>query len=120
MIDGVLWDRIGDTGPRFEIAKIHGNRLLRARIQTGLRDCVDLPEIRIFDGLLVDDPLFCVRTVTLDHGTPVQAYAFESKAKFYVDNTALKTLGLTAGPWLNELKRLIDAGENQAMIRAAR
>ena len=34
-----------------------------------------------------------VRTSTLDHGTPVQAYAFESKAKFNIDNTALKAHG---------------------------
>ena len=117
MIDGFLWDRIGDTGPRFEIAEIHGDRLLRARIQTGYRDFVALPEIQIAEGLIVDDPLFSVRTVTLDHHTPVQAYAFESKAKFNVDNTALKTLNLAAGPWLNQLKRLIGAGDNQALIR---
>jgi len=117
MIDGFLWDRIGDTGPRFEIAEIHGDRLLRARIQTGYRDCVALPEIQMTEGLLVDDPLFSVRTVTLDHHTPVQAYAFESKAKFNVDNIALKTLALEAGPWLNELKRLIGAGNDQALIR---
>jgi ribonuclease Z len=117
MIDGFLWDRIGDTGPRFEIAEIHGDRLLRARIQTGYRDCVALPEIQIPEGLIVDDPLFSVRTVTLDHHTPVQAYAFESKAKFNVDNTALKTLNLTAGPWLNQLKQLIGAGDSNALIR---
>jgi ribonuclease BN (tRNA processing enzyme) len=117
MIDGFLWDRIGDTGPRFEIAEIHGDRLLRARIQTGYRDCVALPEIQIPEGLIVDDPLFSVRTVTLDHHTPVQAYAFKSKAKFNVDNTALKTLNLTAGPWLNQLKQLIGASDNKALIR---
>ena len=65
----------------------------------------------------MDDPLFSVRTSTLDHGTPVQAYAFESKAKFNVDNTALKAQALDAGPWLNQLKRLIGAGDNKAMIR---
>lgn len=117
MIDGFLWDRIGDTGPRFEIAEIHGDRLLGARIQTGYRDCVALPEIQIPEGLIIDDPLFSVRTVTLDHHTPVQAYAFESKAKFNVDNTALKTLNLTAGPWLNQLKQLIGAGDSNALIR---
>jgi len=117
MIDGVLWDRIGDTGPRFEIAEIHGNRLQRARIQTGCGDCVALPEIQFAEGLIVDDPLFTVRTITLDHHTPVQAYAFESKAKFNVDNTVLKTLGLDAGPWLNELKRVIGAGDTAEMIR---
>ena len=117
MIDGVLWDRIGNTGPRFEIAEIHGNRLLRTCIQTGYRDGVELPEIEIAEGLIVNDPLFCVRTATLDHGTPVQAYAFESKAKFNIDKTALKAQALDAGPWLNQLKRLIGAGDNQAMIR---
>lgn len=117
MIDGVLWDRIGDTGPRFEIAEIHGDRLLRARIQTGYRDCIDLPEIQIAEGLIVDDPLFSVRTITLDHHTPVQAYAFESKARLSVDENALKSLALDAGPWLNQLKQLIGAGDNKAMIR---
>jgi ribonuclease Z len=117
MIDGVLWDRIGDTGPRFEVAEIHRNRLRRALLQAGRRDCDELPEISIAQGLIVDEPLFSVRTVTLDHGTPVQAYAFESKAKFNVDNKLLKTLGLHAGPWLNELKRLIGAGESKSMIR---
>ncbi|MFA5922810.1 MAG: hypothetical protein WC856_16235 [Methylococcaceae bacterium] len=62
----------------------------------------------------MDEPLFCVRTITLNHGTPVQAYAFESKAKFSVDKNALKTLALDTGPWL---KQLIGAGDNQAMIR---
>jgi ribonuclease Z len=47
----------------------------------------------------------------------VQAYAFESKAKFNVDNNLLKTWGLPAGPWLDELKRLIGAGKNCAPIR---
>jgi ribonuclease Z len=117
MIDGFLWDRIGDTGPRFEIAEIHDGWLLRAQIQAGYPDCIDLPEIQIVEGLIVDEPLFSVRTVTLDHHTPVQAYAFESKAKFNVDNAALKTLNLAAGPWLNELKRLVGTGDSQALIR---
>ncbi|TAK65256.1 MAG: hypothetical protein EPO18_00315 [Methylobacter sp.] len=115
MIAGILWDRIGESGPRFEIAEIHGDRLKRTCIQTG-RDAVELSEIPITDGLIVDDPLFTVRTVTLDHHTPVQAYAFESKAKFNVNNDAIKTLGLSAGPWLNELKRLAGDGKTDATI----
>jgi ribonuclease Z len=117
MIDGFLWDRIGDTGPRFEIAEIHGGRLLRTQLQAGYPDCVELPDVPIPDGMLVDAPLFNVRTATLDHHTPVQAYAFESKAKFNIDNAALKTLALGAGPWLNELKRLVGSGDSQAVIR---
>jgi ribonuclease Z len=117
IIDGFLWDRIGDTGPRFEISEIHGDRLLRAQLQAGYPDCVELPDVPIPEGLIVDDLLFSVRTVTLDHHTPVQAYAFESKAKFNIDNAALKTLNLAAGPWLNELKRFIGADDRKALIR---
>jgi len=117
MISGVLWDRIGDAGPRFEVAEIHGDRMRRARLQAGRPETVELPEIRLTGGLLVDDPLFSVRTIGLDHHTPVQAYAFESKAKLNVDNSVLKSLGLNAGPWLNELKRLIRSGDREAMLR---
>ncbi len=116
MIAGILWDRIGDTGPRFEIAEIHGDTLIRSFIQTSYSDSIDLPEIQIAEGLIVDDPLFTVRTITLDHGTPVQAYAFESKAKLNVDKNALKTLGLDAGPWLNQLKCMIDTGDYAATV----
>ncbi|MBF6648939.1 MBL fold metallo-hydrolase [Methylobacter sp. BlB1] len=116
LISGFLWDRIGDTGPVFEIAEVHGGQLLRARIQAGCQDREELPEIRITDGLLVDDPVFSVRTITLDHGTPVQAYAFESKARLNVDQTALKAHGLSAGPWLNRLKQCLAEGDKEAQI----
>jgi ribonuclease Z len=116
LISGFLWDRIGDTGPVFEIAEVHGGQLKRARIQAGCQDREDLPAIRITDGLLVDDPLFSVRTITLDHGTPVQAYAFESKAKLNVDQDVLKAYGLSAGPWLNRLKQCLAEGDNEAQI----
>ncbi|MGJ0489886.1 Clp1/GlmU family protein [Methylobacter sp.] len=117
LINGFLWDRIGITGPRFEIAEVHGDRLLRARIQAGLQNREDLPEVRMTDGLLVNDPLFSVRTVTLDHGTPVQAYAFESRAKLNVDQAALQAHGLSAGPWLNQLKQCLVEGDREALIR---
>lgn len=117
LIGGILWDRIGETGPRFEIAEIHDDRLHRKQLQAGLDECIDLPERQIKDGLLVDEATFCVRTVTLDHGTPVQAYAFESKPKFGVDKQALARLNLSPGPWLNELKRMAGEGDRRASIR---
>lgn len=116
LIAGILWDRVGDTGPLFEIAEIHGACLRRTLVQVGYRESRDLPDLRIIDGRIVDEPSFIVRTVTLDHGTPVQAYAFESKAKLSVDKSALKTLNLPAGPWLKRLKSLVDKGDRKALI----
>jgi ribonuclease Z len=117
MIDGVLWDRIGDTGPWFEIAEIHGNRLVRTLLQAGRQEGSHLPEVSIAGGLIVDDPLFRIRTTTLDHRTPVQAYAFESKDKISVDTAVLKAMNLKAGPWLNRLKELIGKGDAQATVQ---
>lgn len=116
LIDGILWDRVGNTGPRFEVSEIHDGRLIRAFIQTGAGQHQMLPEIRIDDGLILDDPLFSIRTVTLDHGTPVQAYRFDSKAKLNVDRHALKAEGLVPGPWLNQLKQRIGEGDEQGLI----
>jgi ribonuclease Z len=117
MIDGVLWDRIGDTGPRFEIAEIHGDRLVRTLLQAGHREGGHLSEVPIVGGLILDEPLFSVRTVTLDHRTPVQAYAFESKPKISVDTAALKAMNLKAGSWLNRLKELIGKGKPQETVQ---
>ncbi len=116
LIDGILWDRIGDSGPRFEIAEIHGDRLSRCRVQVGGR-CETLGEQRIANGLIVDEASFAVRTVTLDHGTPVQAYRFESRPRLSVDKQCLNALNLASGPWLAELKSRIDAGDRNALIR---
>ena len=36
LIAGILWDRIGDRGPVFEVAELHGERLHRYRLQAGM------------------------------------------------------------------------------------
>lgn len=118
LISGILWDRVGESGPRFEIAEIHGDRLLRTRIQAGYRGCCELSPVRLKQGLIIDEPQFSVRTTTLDHhGTPVQAYSFESRARLGVDNKTLKTMNVTAGPWLNRLKACIAEDRREALIR---
>lgn len=116
LIAGVLWDRIGDARPRFEIVEIHGDRLRRTRLQAGLREGVALPEVPLANGIVLDDPLFRVRTATLDHLTQVQAYAFESKPSISVDSAVLKAMGLPPGPWLNRLKALIGKGDGETMM----
>jgi ribonuclease BN (tRNA processing enzyme) len=70
----------------------------------------------LLDGILLDDLEFRVRAVTLDHGTPVLAYAYEPATQFHVRKERLLAGKLEPGPWLNELKKRLLAEQYGALI----
>lgn len=107
LIEGIHWDRIGDRGPRFEIAELHGERLIRFALQAGRNGLHPLDDKPATDGVVLADAGFLVRAATLDHGIPVLAYAFEPVMQINVRKERLQRRGLEPGPWLTELKRLI-------------
>jgi ribonuclease BN (tRNA processing enzyme) len=111
MVRGVHWDRIGDAGPRFEVAELHGGTLRWFQVQAGHRGKLPLGEQVADEGVLLTDAEFRVRAAVLDHGTPVLAFAFEPNMQINVRKDVLAALGFTPGPWLTELKRRYAAGE---------
>ena len=116
VIAGILWDRIADRGPLFEVAELHGGRLRRYRLQAGLTALIDLGEEGADDGVLLSEPGFRVRAAALDHGTPVLAFAFEPAVQIKVRKDRLTERGLPPGPWLTELKQRILAGDDTAEL----
>ncbi|MCP5155564.1 MAG: MBL fold metallo-hydrolase [Ectothiorhodospiraceae bacterium] len=112
LLAGFLWDRIGDRGPRFEVAEVDGERLTRVALRGGA-EAEPLPPARAIDGVLVDEADLRVRAVALDHGfgTRVLAFAVETPAAWKVRKERLTQSGLTPGPWLTELKSLVARGE---------
>jgi ribonuclease BN (tRNA processing enzyme) len=66
--------------------------------------------------VLLAEPGFRVRAVTLDHGIPVLAFALEIAPALHVQEDRLVRSGLRAGPWLGELKRRLAAREGGAEI----
>ncbi|MBY4675219.1 Clp1/GlmU family protein [Marinobacterium arenosum] len=117
MLSGILWDRIGDSGPVFQVAELHGGSLKRYRLQTGDERIQPLPDLAVTDGVILTDERFQIRAVELDHGTPVLAFAYEPCSAVTVDTEALEWLGLAAGPWLAELKDAYLAGERHRTIQ---
>jgi ribonuclease BN (tRNA processing enzyme) len=115
-IDGVRWDRIGDTGPVFEIHELDGERLLRSRIRVG-GSLEALAPRRLVDGTLLDDPDFRVRAAVLDHGIPVLAFAFEAYPVAHVREDRLAACSWQPGPWIGQLKRRLSAGETRAEVQ---
>ncbi len=116
LIDGIHWDRIGDRGPRFAVAELHGRRLRLFALQAGRAGPVLFGEHAAVAGTVLDEPAFRVRAVTLDHGIPVLAYAFEAPVQINVRRERLRQQGLEPGPWLNELKDRILARRYAARI----
>ncbi len=115
-IAGILWDRITDRGPVFEVAELHGGRLRRYRLQAGLAAATDLGEQGVEDGMLLNEPGFRVRAAVLDHGTPVLAFAFEPAIQINVRKDRLTERGLPPGPWLTGLKQRILTGDFAAEV----
>lgn len=74
----------------------------------------------IKDGIIVDENLYRVRAVHLDHRIPCLAFAIEEKQHLNVWRNRVFELGLGIGPWLNELKQAIRRGEPDDLEIAAR
>jgi ribonuclease BN (tRNA processing enzyme) len=115
-IQGFLWDRIDDSGPLFQIAELHGDHLRRFHIQPGGRVCEFLDEVVVADGVLHEDKGFRIRTVVLDHRTPVMAYALELCKEINIRKDRLLAQRLEQGPWLTTLKQELMAGNRNAKI----
>lgn len=54
---------------------------------------------------LLEDPEFTIEAVTLDHGIPCLAFAFQERMRVNVHKAQLDALGLPVGPWLTDAKR---------------
>jgi ribonuclease BN (tRNA processing enzyme) len=116
LIAGIHWDRIGERGPRFEVTELHNDRLRRYRLQVGRPEFAECEEAKVLDGVLLADLEFSVRAVTLDHGTPVLAYAYAPAKRYKVRKERLLEYKLEPGPWLNVLKQRLFAGQAEAAI----
>lgn len=115
LLRGILWDRVEDKAPRFEAFELHGERLARYRLVAG-QPMKALSPRDVEDGVLHHEPGFRVRAVTLDHGTPVLAFAFEPDLQVKVRKERLDAHGWPPGPWLGELKLRVLAGDGAADI----
>jgi ribonuclease BN (tRNA processing enzyme) len=116
LVRGILWDRVGEHGPRFEVTELHEGKCCRYAVQAGRPGFMLLEESRAIDGVVLAETGFRVRATTLDHVSPVLAYVLEPVREINIRKDRLKTRGLSPGPWLGELKRCLQAGNGEACI----
>ncbi|MBW2255677.1 MAG: hypothetical protein JRI25_13895 [Deltaproteobacteria bacterium] len=114
-VAGFTWDRIGEDGPQFRVGEVHGDVLRWWTIQAGIPTRRDGEE-RMVDGVVHRTDDLVVRATTLDHGIPVLAWSVEESPRLAVRPDVLREMGVPAGPWLGDLKRLLAAGECDAVV----
>jgi ribonuclease Z len=87
-------------------------RLQRARFRSRQRfEREAMPDAVAHQGVLLEDPLFRVRTLSLEHHDIVSlAFSFEESVHINVWKSRLDELRLPTGPWLTELKQQVRAG----------
>jgi ribonuclease BN (tRNA processing enzyme) len=111
LLNGVHWDRIGQSGPQFEVTELHGDGLLRFHLRAGQAAPQPCSQGAAVQGVLLDEAAFRVRAATLDHRTPVLAFAFEPPVQIGIREERLKAHGWPPGPWLGTLKRHLLNGQ---------
>ena len=117
-MQGILWDRVAERGPCFEVADIFEDYLQRFRITAGIDAIEILDQVPVVNSVLFDDPEFKIRAAILDHkGIPVIAYAFEPAQQVHIRKDRLLARGLEPGLWLTELKRNLVAGNDTALVQ---
>jgi ribonuclease Z len=117
LIRGILWDRVAERAPCFEVAELHSRRLLRYRLEVNHPGFALVDEHEAPDGVLYREPAFQIRAAVLDHGTPVLAFAFEPAKQINVRKDRLAARGLAPGPWLGKLKLCLLTGDDTAEIQ---
>lgn len=59
------------------------------------------------DGNLIDNPLFAVTAVGLEHDVPCLGFSIKEKIHINIDKAKLADRGFEVGPWLNVLKNAV-------------
>lgn len=116
LVRGIHWDRVGERGPRFEVAELQADHLIRFRVQAGHANRVRLADHAAPGGVLLNESGFRVRAATLDHGTPVLAFAFEPSMQISIRKDRLQARGWTPGAWLGALKARLLEGDRAALV----
>jgi ribonuclease Z len=67
---------------------------------------------RLRDGVLVNRKGFQVRAALLDHDIPCLAFRLKERFHVHIIAEKVREMGLAVGPWLNDFKKALYAGQD--------
>lgn len=117
---GYTWNLVENYGFAIEVSEVAPDRIRRVLFPAATGFVPEALAGAPFDGTLLDEPAFRVRTAHLDHRIYSLGFALEEKSHLNVDKDALARLGVPPGPWLSDLKQAIRRGEPDDFVVTAR
>ncbi|MCL0037713.1 hypothetical protein M1N10_01710 [Thermodesulfovibrionales bacterium] len=106
-LKGYTWNLIKDYPLKIEVFGVSGETISHASFYAANGfERADNPEM-IFDGTLINNPVFKVRGLMLMHQIPVMAYTLEEEFHININKAALIEMELPVGPWLSKFKMAI-------------
>jgi ribonuclease Z len=106
-LKGYTWNLIEDYPTEINVFAYNGRYLTHSIFSAKKKFRKQTSSRSESGGLLLEDPMFVVRAVKLDHGIPCLAYSLEEKYHINIDKALLTGKGLSVGPWLNAFKKII-------------
>jgi ribonuclease Z len=117
---GYTWNLVENYGFAIAVSEVHRDRVHRVLFPAATGFLPEAVDSAPFDGILLDESAFRVRTAHLDHRIYSLGFALEEKSHLNVDKDALARLGVPPGPWLSDLKQAIRRGEPDEFVVTAR
>ena len=116
-LNGYTWNLVDDYPFILEVKEVSEDMIKSARFIC--RDKFrreDITEDSQFKGVLINEQLFKINAVHLDHLIPSMAFSFSEDFHININKDALLKYNLTIGPWLSEFKKYIREGKSDDFI----
>ncbi len=108
---GYSWNLISEYALVIHVVEIKENQVSRAtfRAPDGFERINTQTEENT--GIVLENSLFAVSAVVLEHGIPTLGYSIKEKLHININKAALADFGFEVGPWLGRLKDFIRNGQ---------
>lgn len=117
---GYTWNLISEYPLVINVLEIRNKTIHKATLRAG--DKFELNNKGKYDneGALLDNLLFSVNAVVLEHDIPSLGFSIKEKIHINIDKAKLLDHGFEVGPWLNTLKNAIRGGKFNEMINTGK
>lgn len=109
-LKGYTWDLIKNYPVKIDVFEIREGFMYHAGFYAENYFRRTQGTVVAFNGVLMEDPIFSAKGLSLSHSIPVMAYSLEEESHININKVALADRGLPVGPWLSGLKKAIREG----------
>lgn len=113
---GYTWNLISEYPLVIRVLELRNENVHKVTFRAGDKFEPNEEETHKSEGSVLDNPLFSVNAVVLEHDVPSLGFSIKEKIHINIDKAKLTDCGFEVGPWLSTLKDAIRCGKlNEAI-----